>query len=81
MGLEDKKRLTLNAINKEIRALGYKKVELVRGYGYYYWSGGVAGKFFESGVYGSPYLNSLTLRQWVNDFKHKVAKAKAEGRL
>jgi len=79
--MKKEKRLTINAINKEIQKLGYKGVGLARGYGYYYWSGGVASKFHESGVYGSPYLNSMTLKQWVNDFKHKVAKAKADGRL
>jgi len=69
-------RLTLNSITKAVRALGYKNVELVRGRGYFYWSGGVAGRFYQSGVYGSPNLNSMTLRQWVNDFKGRVKEAK-----
>jgi len=68
-----KKRVTLRVINKEIRAMGYRNVELVRGNGYYYWFGGIAGRFHESGVYGSPFLGSMTLRQWVDDFRRRVS--------
>ena len=65
-------RLTINAINKAIRALGYKNVGLYKGRGYFYWSGGIASKFHQQGVYGSLHLSSMTLKQWVNDFKDKV---------
>lgn len=69
-------RLTLNSITKAVRALGYRKVELVRGRGYFYWSGGIAGSFYESGVYTNQ-LRALTLRQWVKDFKRRVAEVRS----
>ncbi len=66
-------RVTVRRINEAVHDLGYRGVELVRGRGYYYWSGGISARFSEQGVYGSPHLGALTLRQWVNDFKSRVA--------
>ena len=74
-------RLTLNSITKAVRALGYRKVELVRGRGYFYWSGGIANRFSEQGVYGIFRLSGMTLKAWVNDFKRRVAEARSRGML
>ncbi len=75
------KRLTTSAISKAVRALGYKNVTLRAGKGYYYWTGGVASKFFEQGVYGIRRLNDMSLQHWVNDFKERVKDARKGGRL
>lgn len=71
------KRLTLNSITKAVRALGYKNVELARGGDYFYWTGGIANKFTEQGIYGGvTRLNQMTLKQWVEDFKERVKEVK-----
>lgn len=69
-------RLTLNAVTKAIRALGYRNVEFVRGNGYFYFSGGIANRFFESGLYGTPYLRGWTLKGIIKEFKDRVKKGK-----
>ena len=65
-------RLTTKAVSKAVRALGYKNVRLVRGKGYYYWTGGIASRFYEQGVYGINRLNDMSLKRWVNDFRDRV---------
>ena len=71
-GGSKKRRMTLNTISQAVRSLGYKNVRLYRGRDYYYWSGGVASKFYEQGVYGIRRLGDFTLNQWLNDFQDRV---------
>lgn len=65
-------RLTTKAVSKAVRALGYKHITLRRGRGYYYWTGGIASRFVEQGVYGINRLNDMPLSRWVQDFKNRV---------
>ncbi len=59
-------RLTLKAINDELRRRGHN-VLLAKGDGYYYfWSGEAAG--WLDRTVQTPTLNSLTLEQWLGEF-------------
>jgi hypothetical protein len=60
-------RLTLKTINEELATLG-KGAELAKGDGYFYFSGGEASDWLDRTV-KVPTLASLTLGQWVDEFK------------
>lgn len=57
------KRLTLNAINRALAERGHAE-KLVRGRGYFYFTGGAASEWNRSGVYVY-HLNSYTLAEWL----------------
>jgi len=59
-------RLDLNAINAELKRLGYK-VELTKGKGYFYFRAGEAEDWIDKGVPVRK-LNDLTLKQWVEQY-------------
>ena len=64
--------MTLRSVTKELRkASGDPKVELVRGRGYFYFSGGVADRFFSQSVYVYR-LRSLSVEQWVEQLMIKI---------
>ena len=60
-------RLTLEAINEKLATLG-KGAELTRGDGYFYFSGGEASDWLDRTVKVRT-LASLTLDQWIDEFK------------
>lgn len=63
-------------VTKYLREMsGDKEVELVRGKGYLYFTGGKANNFAEQGVYACR-LNEMTLYQWLQVYNQKVAEAK-----
>lgn len=57
-------------INKEISKLG-GFARLVKGEGYWYFMEGEAEYFYSQSVYVM-YLNSLTVEQWIEEWKDKV---------
>ena len=60
-------RVTLTAINAAIRAAGGAE-ELVRGHEYFYFSGGDAARWPQSGVY-SKHLSAFTVDGWVRQWR------------
>jgi hypothetical protein len=60
-------RISLKAINSELERLGCDAV-LARGDGYFYFSGGEAADWLDRTV-RVPTLHSLTLEQWIEQFK------------
>ena len=67
------KRLTLNAINRALAERGHAE-RLVRGRGYFYFTGGAASEWNRSGVYVY-HLNSYTLAEWLAE-RDALAKGK-----
>ena len=61
--------VTLKQINKAIKALGGEE-ELVKGDGYFYFEGGNASSWEQSGVYGVFRLNDLPLERWIDEYRH-----------
>ena len=60
-------RVTLKAIHDELQRLGHD-VRLEKGDGYFYFWSGEANDWLDKTV-RVPTLNSLTLEQWVEEFK------------
>ena len=60
-------RVTLKSINDRLAELGHK-ASLEKGDGYFYFSGGEATDWLDRTV-KVPTLSSLTLDQWVDEFK------------
>ena len=59
--------LTLKTINEQLATLG-KGAEVTKGDGYFYFSGGEASDWLDRTV-NVPTLASLTLEQWLDEFK------------
>jgi len=66
-------RITLKAINSAIEGSGIS-AELVKGCGYYYFTGADVDCAYEQGVYGVRLLSDLTVEQWVGIAKEKAKK-------
>lgn len=62
------KRLTLKAVNKALAAAGIKD-ELVKGKDYFYFWGEKAQTWYGSSVMTCQ-LNSLTIEQWIAEYRH-----------
>ena len=60
-------RLNLKAVNDELSRLG-QKVQLSKGDGYFYFGGGEAEDWLDRTV-GVRTINSLTLKQWIEEFR------------
>lgn len=58
--------LTLKTVNRHLKSLGVRE-ELVKGEGYFYFSGGTAHKWYTTIVYVWR-INDLTLEQWVESY-------------
>ena len=65
-------RVTRRNILKALSDLGYKDVEMHKGNGYFYFTGGIADNFTEQGVYGVFNLTDITLDRWIFEFQTKV---------
>ena len=66
--------MKLSSITKALReATGCPVVELRRGKGYFYFSGGVADDLYEQGVYVNR-LHSLTKPEWVRELTDRLPK-------
>jgi hypothetical protein len=57
-------RTTIRKVNEALQAAGFEGVELVKGSGYWYFSGGDAMGWYSSSVMVY-HLNALTVEQWV----------------
>jgi hypothetical protein len=57
-------RTTIRKVNEALQAAGFEGVELVKGNGYWYFSGGDAMGWYSSSVMVY-HLNALTVEQWV----------------
>jgi len=60
-------RVTLKAVNAQLKSLGFH-AELTKGDGYFYFSFGEAADWLNTAVRVDT-LSSLTLEQWVEEFK------------
>ncbi len=60
-------RLTVKSIDDELKRLGHD-AQLVKGDGYFYFTSGETGNWLDRTV-KVPTLSSLTLEQWVEEFK------------
>ena len=60
-------RVTLKAVNDQLKLLGFD-AELAKGDGYFYFSSGEASDWLNTAVRVAT-LSSLTLDQWVEEFK------------
>jgi hypothetical protein len=69
------KRVTLNAVNRALAALGHKE-KLVKGNGYFYFIEGDSAWWYSTSVY-TFHLNDLTVEQWVAEHAEKRADALA----
>lgn len=66
--------MTCKTVTAFIRdTTGDSQIELVRGKGYYYFSGGKADQFGEQGVYAVR-LREMTKEQWLAEYQYKVSK-------
>lgn len=63
--------LTLKKVNAELARTGIR-AELVKGDGYFYFSGQDVELAQEQGVYGVFRLNDLSLEQWVEEARQRV---------
>lgn len=63
--------ITLKAVNKELARL-HISAELVKGDGYFYFSGEDVELAQEQGVYGVFRLNDLSLEQWVEEARQRM---------
>lgn len=69
----DAKEATVAKINKALRALG-TETRLVRGEGYWYFSGGDAELWSEeTGVYGVASVASMSVDSWVDIYRERQA--------
>lgn len=69
----DAKGATVAKINKALRALG-TETRLVRGEGYWYFSGGDAEMWYaETGVYGVTTVASMSVESWVGIYQERQA--------
>ena len=59
-------KLDLKHVNNELARLGYQ-AQLAKGQGYFYFQGGEAADWIDTGVKVRK-LNDLTLKQWVGEF-------------
>ncbi len=59
--------LSLKTVNEELEGRGYK-AELRKASNYFYFAGGEASDWLDTSV-GVRTLNSLTLKQWVEEFQ------------
>ena len=62
--------LTLKAVNKEIKKLGFD-CELVKGKDYFYFHGCAVDLSQDTSVYVST-LNQLTLDEWIEELRDKL---------
>jgi len=60
-------RTTIRRVNDALEAAGFEGVELVRGNGYFYFSGGDTVRWHTSGVYGVSRLTAMSVEEWVNE--------------
>lgn len=66
-------RVTLNVVNSAIAAAGID-AELVRGSGYFYFSGPAVESAYSSTVGGVYKIGSLTVDQWLNALRTIIEK-------
>ena len=59
-------RTTIRRVNEALAAAGFRGVELVRGNGYFYFSGGDADRWHTTAVY-TDRLTGMTVEQWVDE--------------
>ena len=64
-------RLHVKTINDELARLGYSAV-LVKATGYFYFDGGETKEWLDRTV-GVRTINSLTLKQWIEEFRRLKA--------
>lgn len=64
-------RTTINQVNKALKAAGID-AELLRGEGYFYFSGKAMDVVQEQGVYGVYRLNELSVERWVAEAQGKI---------
>lgn len=64
-------RLTIKRINKELENRGHKGIELVKGEGYFWFTGGETASFRSSSVYVFR-LSHLTLDEWVQEYENML---------
>ena len=60
-------RLSLDTVNREMARLGCAE-RLAKGQGHFYFTGGEADGWVEKSV-GVRTLNSLTLKQWIQEYR------------
>lgn len=65
------KRVTLKQVNAALKAEGID-AELVRGQGYFYFTGKAMDVASEQGVYGVSRLGELSVERWVAEAKAKM---------
>ena len=68
-----KGRVTINGVNKMLSNNGYPDIKFFKGNGYFYFSGGIADRFFETGIYGSPNLNAWSYKEIWRELKDKLS--------
>lgn len=67
------KRSTLKNVNAAIAAAGFAGYELVKGEGYFYFTGNDAHEFYDSSV--AVYrVSDLTIGGWVDELRRKIEK-------
>ena len=59
-------RTTISRVNDALEAAGFEGVELVRGNGYFYFSGGDSVRWRTTAVY-TDRLTGMTVEQWVDE--------------
>lgn len=59
-------RTTIRRVNDALEAAGFKGVELVRGNGYFYFSGGDTVRWHTTAVYTNR-LTGMTVDEWVDE--------------
>ena len=59
-------RTTIRRVNDALEAAGFEGVELVRGNGYFYFSGGDTWRWTTTAVYTNR-LTGMTVEEWVNE--------------
>lgn len=64
-------------VNKNLELLGVEE-RLFRGEGYYYFAGGKAAEWYQSGVYGVSHISELTIAQWLYEW-HRLSTSKKNG--
>ena len=60
-------RLSIQSVNEELARRGYR-AELRKASGYFYFDGGESAEWLDRSV-GVRTLNSLTLKEWVEEFR------------
>ncbi len=64
-------QLSLKMVNDELARRGHR-AQLEKGSGYFYFAGGEAAEWLDHSV-GVRTLNSLTLKQWIEEFQRLKA--------